>query len=452
MDEILAQAAARAITYLRERGDGPVFPGDDAIHQLSSFVEALPAEGTDGTEVLAMLDDVGSPGTVASTTGRYFGFVTGGAHPVAVGASWLRAAWDQNAALGVMSPVAGVLDTVAGAWIARLLSLPAASQHQFVTGTSAANALCLAVGRDRLLADAGWDSVNNGLFGAPEIRVVVSEAAHSSVMKALGYVGLGRERVVLVPADDQGRLDVAQLPDPGVPTLVLAQAGNVNSGASDAFGEIADHFDGSPYWMHVDGAFGLWAASSPKTRHLVAGVERADSWATDMHKWLNTTYDSAVAVVRNGDDMARTFHVGAAYIPDSARIEPVSRGIDMSQRAKAIEAWAVMKSLGSNGVAALTDRMCDHAARLATRLADGGLTIHNDVVLNQVLVSCDTDEATETLISHVQQSGTIWCGGSEWQGRSVMRISVSSWATTTADIDVAVETILTFVNDSETAT
>ena len=239
MDEILAQAAARAITYLRERGDGPVFPGDDAIHQLSSFVEALPAEGTDGTEVLAMLDDVGSPGTVASTTGRYFGFVTGGAHPVAVGASWLSAAWDQNAALGVMSPVAGVLDTVAGAWIARLLSLPAASQHQFVTGTSAANALCLAVGRDRLLADAGWDSVNNGLFGAPEIRVVVSEAAHSSVMKALGYVGLGRERVVLVPADDQGRLDVAQLPDPGVPTLVLAQAGNVNSGASDAFGAVS---------------------------------------------------------------------------------------------------------------------------------------------------------------------------------------------------------------------
>lgn len=452
MDEILAQAAARAITYLRERSDGPVFPDDDAIHQLSNFVEALPESGTDGADVLALLDEIGSPGTVASSGGRYFGFVTGGAHPVSVGASWLTAAWDQNAALGVMSPVAGVIDTVAGAWISRLLGLPSGSQHQFVTGTSAANALCLAVARDRLLADAGWDSVSKGLFGAPETRVVVSESAHSSVTKALGYVGLGRDRVVLVPSDDQGRMDAAQLPEPGEPTLVLAQAGNVNSGASDPFGAIADHFDGSSYWMHVDGAFGLWAASSPKKKHLVANVERADSWATDMHKWLNTTYDSAVAIVRNGDDMARTFHVGAAYIPDSARIEPVSRGIDMSQRAKAIESWAVMKSLGSTGVAALTNRMCDHALQLSERLSEGGLTVHNEVTLNQVLVSLETDDATNALISKVQQSGVIWCGGSQWQGVAVMRLSVSNWATNEEDIDVAVETILTFVNEFGTAT
>jgi len=321
MDEILAEAAARSITYLRERGDGPVFPDDSSIEQLSCFVEVLPESGTDPSTVLQMLDEIGSPGTVATTGGRYFGFVTGGAHPVSVGAGWLSSAWDQNAALGIMSPVAGVIDTVAGAWLARLLGLPTDAQHQFVTGTSAANALCLSVARDKLLADAGWDSVANGLFGAPAIRVVASEAAHSSVAKALGYVGLGRDRIVQVPADDQGRLDASTLPEAGEPTLVITQAGNVNSGASDPFADIADHFDGTPYWMHVDGAFGLWAASSPRRKHLVAGVERADSWATDMHKWLNTTYDSAIAVVRNGHDMARTFHVGAAYLPDSNRIE-----------------------------------------------------------------------------------------------------------------------------------
>ena len=446
MDEILAEAAARSITYLRERGDGPVFPDDTSIEQLSRFVEALPDVGMDPTNVLAMLDEIGSPGTVASSGGRYFGFVTGGAHPVSVGASWLAAAWDQNAALGVMSPVAGVIDTVAGAWLARLLGLPADSQHQFVTGTSAANALCLAVARDKLLADVGWDSVAQGVFGAPEIRVVVSEAAHSSVVKALGYVGLGRDRAIVVPADEQGRLDASQLPVAGEPTLVIAQAGNVNSGASDPFGAIADHFDGSPYWMHVDGAFGLWAASSPRRRHLVADVARAHSWATDMHKWLNTTYDSAVAVVRRGEDMARTFHVGAAYLPDSSRIEPVSRGIDMSQRAKAVEAWAVIKSLGVSGVAELTDRMCDHAAHLAQRLSDGGVTVHNEVNLNQILVSLDTDDATSALLTNVQRSGVIWCGGSQWQGRNVMRISISSWATTTNDIDFAADTILALVN------
>ncbi len=442
MDEILAEAAARGITYLRERGDSPVFPSNAAIEQLSGFVEPLPRGATEPTQVLAMLDEVGSPGTVASSGGRYFGFVTGAAYPVAVGASWLSATWDQNAAIGVMSPVAGVLDTVVGGWLTALLGLPAGSQHQFVSGTSAANAACLAVARDALLAEAGWDSVERGLFGAPEIRVVVSAAAHSSVTKALGYVGLGRDRVITVPADSEGRLIASELPEPGEPTLVVLQAGNVNSGAMDPFAAVADHFADSPHWIHVDGAFGLWASSSPSQAPLMNGVDRAHSWATDMHKWLNTTYDSAIAVVRDRGDMARTFHVGAEYIPESARIEPVSRGIDMSQRARSIEAWAVIKSLGADGVAAHTDRLCALASGLAEVLSDGGLDVVNDVVLNQVLVRAATDEATDELLIAIQQSDVLWCSGSVWEGRPIIRISVCSWATSTEDIAIAASTIL----------
>ncbi|MFT7474902.1 MAG: glutamate/tyrosine decarboxylase-like PLP-dependent enzyme [Verrucomicrobiales bacterium] len=442
MDDILAEAAARSITYLRERDARPVFPEASSIEGLNRFVEALPEAGTPAAEVLQLLDEAGSPGTTSTTGGRYFGFVTGASHPVSVGAAWLSAAWDQNAAVGVMSPTAGVIDTVAGAWLTRLFGLPSEAQHQFVTGTSAANALCLAVARDRLLFDLGWDSPNDGVFGAPPLRVVVSEAAHSSVTKALGYVGFGRQSVITVPADEQGRMISSELPEAGPPTLVIAQAGNVNSGAHDPFDDIATHFADTPHWMHIDGAFGLWAATSPRRRYLVKGIDRAHSWATDMHKWLNTTYDSAVAIVRDRNDMARSFDVSAAYLPESSRIEPVSRGIDMSQRAKAIEAWAVIKTLGASGVADLTDRFCDHATALAEMLRDGGLVIHNDVTLNQILVSLDTDEATDALLTAVQGGGVVWCSGSTWQGRSVLRISVCSWATTADDIDLTARTIL----------
>lgn len=439
MDEILAEAAARAIAYLRERGTGEVFPDDTSVLELQRFVEALSEAPTDPAEVLELLDEVGGPATVASTGGRYFGFVTGGSHPVSTAASWLASTWDQNAALGVMSPTAGVLDTVVGAWLIRLFGLPRGAQHQFVSGTSMANSMCLAVARDRLLADAGWDSVGRGLAGSTELRVIVSAAAHSSVTKALGFVGLGRDAVTVVPADDQGRIRVDELPDPGVPSLVVLQAGNVNSGSFDPFDDVADHFAGTPSWIHVDGAFGLWAAASPRRSHLVAGVDRADSWACDMHKWLNVPYDSAVGVIREPADLARTFQVSAPYIPGSVRLEPVDRGPDMSQRARAIETWAVLKSLGSDGVADLVDRSCDHAGRLAASLVAAGFDVHNEVVLNQVLVSIGSDEETEALLAAIQADGRIWCGGSRWQERSVIRISISSWATTADDVDTAIE-------------
>lgn len=442
MDEILAEAAARAITYLRNRDEKRVFPTDDAILGLQAFVEALPESSTDPRAVIGLLDEIGGEATVASTGGRYFGFVTGSAHPVGVGAAWLASAWDQNAALGVMSPTAGVLDTVVGAWLIQLFGLPSHSQHQFVTGTSAANALCLAAARDRLLFDTGWSVPDDGLIGAPPLRVVVSEAAHSSVTKALGFVGLGRSSAIVVPADDQGRIRADSLPGQGEPTLVVLQAGNVNSGACDPFDQVIDHFDGSPSWVHVDGAFGLWAAASDERRHLLAGATRADSWATDMHKWLNVTYDSAVAIVREPTDLARTFQVGASYLPDSVRLEPLHRGPDMSQRARAIETWAVLKSLGRSGVRSLVDRTCAHARRLAEILESEGIEVLNDVVLNQVLIGLSTDERTEALLEAIQADGRIWCGGSRWNGRSVVRISVSSWATTDEDVDVAAAAIV----------
>ncbi len=418
-----------------------MFPDEHALQGLRAFVEPLPEGPTEPSEVLRVLDEVGGPGTVATTGGRYFGFVTGSAHPVGVGAAWLTSTWDQNAAMGVMSPTAAVLDTVAGAWLATLFRSPGGSQVTFTSGTSTANIVGLAAGRDRLYHDLGWSSVDEGLGGAPPLRVVVSEAAHSSVAKALGVIGLGRSSVVTVPADKQGAMRAEGLPEPGEPTLVIAQAGNVNSGAFDPFDAIADHFEGSPHWIHVDGAFGLWAAASPARAHLTVGMERAHSWATDMHKWLNVTYDSAVAIVRDPADLARSFLVGAEYLPDSDRLEPVHRGLDMSQRARAVETWAVLKSLGREGVASLVDRTCGHAERLGAELASSGFTVHNDVVINQVLVSLDDDESTRRLIDAVAASGSIWAGGSTWRGRVVLRLSVSSWATTDDDITATVETL-----------
>ena len=447
MDELLAQAAARAITYLRERDGWNVFPDELALRGLQGFVEQLPEEPTEPTEVLRFLDEVGGPGTVATTGGRYFGFVTGSAYPVGVGASWLSSTWDQNAAMGVMSPTAAVIDTVVGSWLVRLFGLPSSTQTTFVSGTSVANATCLAVGRDRLLHDAGWDSVNDGLIGAPPLRVVVSDAAHSSVTKALGFIGLGRDAVVRVPADDQGRMLADALPEPGVPTLVITQAGNVNSGSFDPFDAIADHFADTPSWIHVDGAFGLWAATSPATLTSDGGdgagrlVGHGHAQMAERHLRL-----------RRGDgprpaDMARTFQIGAPYLPDSGRLEAIHRGPAMSQRARAIETWAVLKSLGRQGIAELIDRTSDLAQHFATELAKAGFTVHNDVVLNQVLVSLGDDDATRQLIDNLGREGTIWAGGSVWEGRAVMRISVSSWATTRDDVARGVEVLVALAEE-----
>lgn len=341
-DALLADAAGRARRYLAGLADRPVFPVADDVAALDRLDFALPGAGLPAAEVVDLLDRVGSPATVASAGPRYFGFVTGGALPAAVAAAWMSAAWDQNAAMAVMSPVAARLDAVALGWVVDLLGLPGGTTGAFVSGATMANATCLAVARDAVLARAGWDAGEDGLVGAPPVTVVVGEEAHSAVIKAAGLVGLGRGRARRLAVDDQGRIraDADNLGDLDGPAIVCLQAGNVNSGASDPFGPLIDWARSQGAWVHIDGAFGLWAAACPETAGQVAGMEGADSWATDAHKWLNTTYDCGVALVRDQAALQAAMGLSAAYLPPGAGRDPMQYGPQASQRARGVEVWA----------------------------------------------------------------------------------------------------------------
>jgi glutamate/tyrosine decarboxylase-like PLP-dependent enzyme len=434
-DQLLADAAQRATRYLESIDDRPVAPTPAALEGLSRFDEDLPAEPGDAAETIALLDEAGSPATVATPGSRYFGFVIGGAFPVAVAASWIGAAWDQNFALPVMSPVADRLSTVTRRWLVEVLGLPEGTEAAFVTGATEANASCLAAARDHLLAGQGWDAQASGLFGAPEIPVVVGELAHSTLRKALGLVGLGRDRVVRVPVDREGRMRADLLPDLEGPAIVCVQAGEVNAGAFDPYTEVVAWARQRGGWVHVDGAFGLWALASPGlSERLCAGLTDADSWATDAHKWLNVTYDSGIAFVRRGEDLRRTFASVAGYLPPQGGYEAMHHTPQSSQRARQIEIWAVLRTLGRSGVASLIERCCEHATAIASGLTDAGIEVVNKVVLNQVIARASSDELTTRWISAIQTEGTCWCGPTMWDGRAAMRISVSGWSTDDADV------------------
>lgn len=439
----LQDAAARALSYVTSIDERRVFPDAAAVAALAAFDEALPDTGASVESTIRLLDEIGSPATVANTGAAYFGFVTGGTLPAALGAAWLGAAWDQNAALPVMSPAAAELHRVVRGWLLELLGLPASCAVAFVTGATVANATCLAAGRDALLARAGWDATEDGLFGAPPLTVIVGEQAHSTLRKSLGLVGLGRRRVIEVPADDQGRLRADLLPDDVTgPVLLCAQAGEVNTGAFDPFDDLADWLADRDGWLHVDAAFGLWAAADPSRRHLVAGLERADSWATDGHKWLNVTYDCGIAFVRRPDDLARSFRAGAGYLPSTDKYEAMHHTPQSSQRARQIEVWAALRSLGRDGIARLVGDACDGALEIADRLRAAGAEIVNDVVLNQVLVRFGDAAATRAVLAEVQADGRVWCGPTVWRGEPAMRISVSSWRTTLDDARRAADVIV----------
>jgi glutamate/tyrosine decarboxylase-like PLP-dependent enzyme len=442
MEALLKQAAQRSIHYLSELNRRNVQPSMDSITRLKLLDHALPDESTDAQQVLALLDDIGSPATVASAGGRYFGFVTGGSLPAALAVNWLAGAWDQNAGLEIMSPVAAALERIALRWVADLFSVPPESGGGFVTGCTMANFSALAAARHALLSKQGWDVETRGLFGAPSITVVVGDEVHVSVLKALSLLGFGRERVVRVPVDGQGRMRAHALPPLSNASIVCLQAGNVNTGAFDPVREICEAARRAGAWVHVDGAFGLWAAAAPLRAHLADGVPLADSWATDAHKWLNVPYDSGIVICRRPEDLRAAMSTSAAYLVGNEQPQPYHFTPEMSRRARGVEIWAALRSLGRSGIADLVERCCRHAMHFAQGLRDAGYQVLNDVVLNQVLVSFGDPATTRKVLSALQTDGTCWCGGTEWQGHTAMRISVSSWATTEDDVERSLEAMV----------
>lgn len=442
MKKLLAETAERATTYLASLPERRVAPSPSSIAALDQLGGPLPESPTDPARILALLDDIGSPATVATAGPRYFGFVIGGTLPAALAANWLAGAWDQNGAMQTMSPVAARLEEIVIQWTVELLNLPTGAGAGFVTGTTMANFSCIAAARSALLQRAGWNVEEDGLFGAPPIDVVVGDEVHVSLLKALSLLGMGRSRITRVAVDGQGRMRVDALPPLHDRTLLCLQAGNVNTGAFDPAEQICARAREAKAWIHVDGAFGLWAGLSPQYATLLAGFNAADSWAIDCHKWLNVPYDSGLAVVREPRYLQAAMSISAAYLASSDKREPWHYVPESSRRARAIELWAAMRSLGRAGLAELIERNCRQARLFAKLLAEAGITILNDIVLNQVLVSFGTPDQTRAIISAIQADGTCWCGGTEWQRHTAMRISVSSWATTDEDVQRSAAAII----------
>ncbi len=435
MSSVLDSAARRAGRYLDALKERSVAPSSRAVARLEVLDEPLPEGPSDPETVLALLDEVGSPATTAMAGPRFFGFVIGGSLPAALAANWLAGAWDQNTGLFEPTPGTAVLEQVSLRWLLELFGLPASSAGSFVTGGTMANFTGLAAARHAVLSRVGWDVEAQGLFGAPPVQVVVGAEAHPTLFKSLGLLGFGRERVVSVPVDGQGRMRVDALPKLTGPAVVCLQAGNVNTGAFDPAPGVIAWAHAAGAWVHVDGAFGLWAAAAPQRRHLLAGFSEADSWATDAHKWLNVPYDCGLAFVRDEAALRASMSLRAAYLPHGERRDPSSYTPELSRRARGVEVWAALRSLGRSGLADLIERCCRHATRFARGLEAAGHRILNDVVLNQVLVSFGDAEATNRVIAAIQRDGTCWCGTTVWQGQTAMRISVCSWATCDEDVE-----------------
>jgi len=440
---VLDDVSERAKRYLRSVHERRVAPTPDAVAGLAALDVPLQDLPIPPEKVVEELDRIAGPATLTISGPRFFGFVNGGSLPATVAVNWLSTAWDQHGTFAATAPASTAVEQVAMRWIIDLLGLPAESVGAFVTGTTVAHITALAAARDWLLAQSNWNIDQHGLFGAPEIDVIASEEGHTTLWKALGVVGLGRSRIVTVPVDDQGRMRADAFPDVKRPSIVCLQAGNVNTGSFDPFNDIIDRVRAAkhPAWVHVDGAFGIWARVAPQRAHLTAGVERADSWATDGHKWLNVPYDCGMAIVRNADALRKTMSFKADYLPEEAA-NPSDYTPEGSRRARGMDAWAALRTLGRSGLADLVERNCRLAKRFADAFAAAGYSVLNDVVLNQVLVSFGEPEHTRRVIAAIQEDGTCWCGPTVWHGQTAMRVSVISWMTTEEDVDRSLETIL----------
>ena len=450
LDPLLSTTLDRSRRYLDGLATRRVSPSKKAVAALSGFDITLQHDSIDPTAVIKELDELGSDATMAMAGPRFFGFVIGGTLPVALAAHWLSTAWDQNTGYYQSTPTTSHLESVALRWLLDVLRLPPDCAGAFVTGTTVAHITALAAARHAVLAKVGWDVEARGIFGAPEITVITSAEAHPTLYKALGVIGFGRTRVVKVPVDAQGRMRADALPKISGPTIVNLQVGNVNSGACDPVGEIGQRARDAGAWVHVDGAFGLWARVAPSRAHLVEGIEHADSWATDAHKWHNVPYDSGIAFVRDGDSLRKSMAVSAEYLPQQTENRgPSDYTPELSRRGRGVDIWAAMRSLGRSGVTEMIERNCRQARRFGDALSAAGFPVLNDVVLNQVVVQFGDASRTKRVIAAIQEDGTMWAGETIWQGKTAMRISVSCWATTDADVEQCIAAMLRIAGETK---
>ncbi len=436
--EIFKQVQKYSFAYIDKAKERNVFPTNDAITDLDIFIEPLPQETNDAVKILSLLNQYGSPATVAQTGGRYFGFVDGGVIPAALAARVLSDCWDQNSALYDMSPLASKLEEICEMWLRELLSLPKNVVAGFVTGSSLAIFCGLAAARYRIFSNNNWDINEKGFSGAPEIRIVAGRQAHGTVSKAVALLGFGLANIEWVETDTEGRMIPSEIPELDGSTILILQAGNVCSGSFDPFEEICLKANKAKAWIHIDGAFGLWAAASNKLMHLTRGIEKANSFSLDGHKTLNTPYDNGIVLCNDKDALTHALHASGSYISNSENRDGMFYTPEMSRRARSIELWAVLKYLGKNGVDELVLGLHQKAMQFGKELKAEGFQVLNEIVFNQVVVTCETDKSTSQTMKNIQQSGDCWVGGAIWQGKTVIRISVCSWVTTESDITSSV--------------
>ncbi|WP_179952119.1 pyridoxal phosphate-dependent decarboxylase family protein [Marinicella rhabdoformis] len=448
MSELYQQAFQYATTFLKESNDLPIQVSDQARSDLKHLDFKLQTEGVDATQVIQELDQWVSPATMKMGSPRFFGFVIGGCYPVSVASNWMGTAWDQNTGLEKTTPAVAALERISGRWMLEMLGLPAQSAVAFVTGATVANFTALAAARNQVFNKAGWDVEADGLIGAPEVHIIISEESHPTVYKSLAMLGFGRNRVTKVPTDDQGRIDMAQFPVVKDNTIVICQAGNINSGAFDPISDICERVESKNAWVHVDGAFGLWAMASDKHRYLGEGIEKADSWATDAHKWLNVPYDSGLAFVKNEHALKAAMAITASYLPsENATRNPSDYTPELSRRARGIDIYAVLRHLGKSGVEELIDRCCACAKRFADHFTTAGFEVMNDVLLNQVVVCFGSEELNLQVMDAIQKEGTCWAGQTIWKDRLAMRISISNWQTDFKAVDDSLVVIDELINN-----
>ena len=447
MSDLLNKAKEYAEAYLNKMNNEKIQVGDEARQNLSNLDFDLQSESVDEIEVIERMNKYIEPATMKMTSSKFFGFVIGGSYPVSVASNWMSTAWDQNTGLELTTPATAAVESVSSKWLLKILGLPKDSATAFVTGATVANFTALAAARNHVFKTADWDVEADGLIGAPDLQIIISEESHPTVYKSLAMLGLGRNRVTKVKTDNQGRIDISSFPEVKENSIVITQAGNINSGACDPIAEICDLVKNKNSWVHVDGAFGLWAKASSQHKYLLEGVEKADSWATDAHKWLNVPYDSGLAFVKHKHALKAAMAITASYLPTkNAGRNPSDYTPELSRRARGVDIYAVLHHLGTSGVEELVNRCCACAKQFAEGFVAAGYKVMNDVVLNQVVVDFGSEELNLKILDAVQKEGTCWVGQTIWKGITAMRISVSNWQTNSQDVRESLNIILDIAN------